>query len=60
MNIWRVKEFEGDGISCPIISINLPLYKRILLLFFRFGLCPMCMTTSIIYAIKKRRGFEKK
>lgn len=53
MNIWGVKEFEGDGKSCPIIPINLPLYKRILLLLFRFGICPICVTMSIIYGIKK-------
>lgn len=59
MNIWGIKEFEGDGVSCPIIPINLPLYKRVLLLFFRFGVCPMCMIMGIIYAIKKKRSHLK-
>lgn len=54
MNILGVKEFEGDGKSCPIIPISLPLHKRILLLFFRFGICPICMTMSIAYAIRKK------
>jgi len=24
INIWGIKEFEGDGVSCPIIPANLP------------------------------------
>ena len=50
---WGIKEFEGDGVSCPIIHANLPFYKKIILFFFRFGICPMCVTMSLGYNILK-------
>ncbi|MDV3616157.1 hypothetical protein CMU80_01680 [Elizabethkingia anophelis] len=53
-NVWGIKEFEGDGVSCPIIPVNLPWYKKIVLTFFRFGICPTCITMSIGYSIKKK------
>jgi hypothetical protein len=53
INIWGIKEFEGDGVSCPIIPANLPWYKKATLTFFRFGVCPMCVTMSLTYSIKK-------
>jgi hypothetical protein len=28
INIWGIKEFEGDGVSCPIIPAQLPWYKN--------------------------------
>jgi hypothetical protein len=53
LNIWGIKEFEGDGVSCPIIPTNLPFHKKAVLLFFRFGVCPMCVTMSLGYSIMK-------
>jgi hypothetical protein len=53
VNIWGIKEFEGDGVSCPIIPANLPWHKKIVLTFFRFGVCPACVTMSITYGIGK-------
>ena len=52
-NSWGIKEFKGDRISCPVIPANLPWYKKAILLFFRFGLCPICVTMSLIYGGKK-------
>ena len=62
INIWGIKEFDGSGISCPIIPANQPWYKKIALTFFRFGVCPLCVTMSLIYSIGKffRKLFEKK
>lgn len=67
LNIWGIREVEGDGISCPVIPANIPWYKKAVLLFFRFGVCPLCVTMSITYSIttffrrivtswRKRRG----
>jgi hypothetical protein len=53
INIWGIKEFEGDGASCPIIPVNLPWYKKVTLVFFRFGVCPLCVTMSLIYSGRK-------
>ena len=53
INIWGIKEFEGDGISCPIIPTKLPWYKKVTLTVFRFGVCPMCVTMSLAFSIKK-------
>lgn len=58
-NIWGIKEYEGDGVTCPIIPANLPLHKKIALTFFRFGVCPMCVTMSITYKIGQLLGFRK-
>ena len=52
-NSWGSKEFEGDGISCPVIPAKLPWYKKAILFFFRFGVCPLCVTMSLIYGSKK-------
>jgi hypothetical protein len=51
VNVWGIKEFEGDGVSCPVIPANLPWYKKVVLTFFRFGVCPMCITMSLTYSI---------
>jgi hypothetical protein len=51
INIWGIKEFEGDGISCPVSPANLPWHKKIILTFFRFGVCPACATMSLTYSI---------
>ncbi|WP_185241858.1 hypothetical protein [Elizabethkingia anophelis] len=51
-NIWGIKEYEGDGESCQIIAANLPWYKKVFLTFFRFGLCPVCITMSLVYSLK--------
>lgn len=53
VNIWGIKEFEGDGKSCPIIPAQLPWYKKVALTFFRFGVCPLCITMSLFYKSKK-------
>ena len=53
VNVWGINEFKGDGVSCPIIPANLPWYKKVLLFFFRFGICPMCITMSLAYNIAK-------
>ena len=53
INIWGIKEFEGDGKSCPIVTTNLPFYKKFVLFFFRFGICPVCVTMSLGYNLKK-------
>ena len=58
LNIWGIKESEGE--SCPIIPAHLPWYKKVALLFFRFGVCPACITMSLAYSIgslfKRRRS----
>ena len=53
MNVWGIKEFEGDGVSCPITPANVPLHKKIVLFLFRFGVCPMCVTMSLGYSLLK-------
>ncbi len=58
-NIWGIREFDGDGISCPVVPANLPFQKRILLTFFRFGVCPMCVTMSLTYKVGQWLGFKK-
>lgn len=51
INVWGIREFDGDGVSCPIVPANLPWPKKIILTFFRFGVCPMCVTLSVTYTI---------
>jgi hypothetical protein len=51
MNIWGIEEYEGDGMSCPIMPANLPAYKKFFLFFFRFGICPLCVTMSLGYSL---------
>jgi len=53
INVWGIKEFEGDGVCCPIIPAQLPLHKKITLFFFRFGVCPACVTMSLAYNLTK-------
>jgi hypothetical protein len=53
INVWGIKEYEGDGVSCPIIPTNLPFHKKVVLFFFRFGVCPLCITMSLAYSIAK-------
>ena len=59
-NIWNIEEYEGDGVSCPITPVNLPWYKKVSLFFFRFGICPLCVTSSVGYslvrAVRNRRA----
>lgn len=57
MNVWGIKEYDGDGASCPIVAANLPWHKKLVLTFFRFGVCPACVTLSVTYAIG--RYFKK-
>jgi len=49
INVWGIKEYEGDSVSCPIIPAHLPFYKKFVLFFFRFGICPMCIIMSLGY-----------
>lgn len=64
INIWGIEEHKGDGASCPIIPAKLPWYKKAGLLFFRFGVCPLCVTMSLTYGVarffKKVRGISSK
>jgi hypothetical protein len=53
INVWGIKEYTGDGTSCPIIPASLPWHKKFILLFFRFGVCPLCVTMSLSYSIGK-------
>lgn len=55
-NIWGIKEYEGDGVSCPIVPASLPWYKKVFLAIFRFGICPACITMSIAHCIKVVHG----
>lgn len=59
VNVWGIKEYEGDGISCPISPVNLPWHKKLLLTFFRFGVCPACVTLSLTYKIAKLLGLKR-
>jgi hypothetical protein len=61
INVWGFQEFKGDGVSCPIIPANLPLYKKVSLTFFRFGVCPLCVVASLTYSIgvSLRKLFQK-
>ena len=57
MNIWNIQEYEKDGPNCPVIPVNLQWYKKVVLFFFRFGVCPMCITSSVLYSAVK--AFKK-
>jgi hypothetical protein len=61
MNIWGIEEYEKGNFSCPIIPKNLSFGQKIVLFFFRFGICPMCITMSLTFAIGKafKRLFQK-
>jgi hypothetical protein len=59
INVWGIKEYEGDGISCPIIPANIPWYKKLVLTFFRFGICPLCITMSLSYKAAQFLGLKK-
>lgn len=51
VNIRGIEVFEDDGKSCPIIPAQLPWYKKFAFTFFRFGVCPLCITMSVGYSI---------
>jgi len=51
LNVWGIREVTGDGSSCPVIPANIPWYKKVILTFFRFGVCPLCITMSLTYSI---------
>ena len=53
INVWGINEYEGDGMSCPITPANLPFHKKFVLFFFRFGICPACVTASLGYNVLK-------
>ena len=59
INIWGINEYEGDGVACPIIPATLPWYKKVGLTFFRFGVCPMCITMSLAYKVAQVLGLKK-
>jgi hypothetical protein len=54
---------EAQGKSCPIIPIeerkNASFWKQTLMFFFRFGVCPMCMTSSITYSLYELVRFRR-
>ena len=52
MNVWGIVEFEGDGVSCPIIPRHLPWYTKALLFVLRFGLCPICIIMSLAFSLR--------
>lgn len=54
MNIWNIQEYQGDGVSCPIIPVALPWPKKFVLFFFRFGICPLCITSSVGYSLLRK------
>jgi hypothetical protein len=56
LNVWGIREYEGDGVSCPIVPANLPWQKKLVLTFFRFGICPMCVTSSLLFSAGKFFG----
>ena len=58
INIWGIQEFEGDGENCPIVPADLPWYKKVALTFFRFGVCPMCITMSLTYKLAHMLGLK--
>jgi hypothetical protein len=61
MNIWGIEEYEKGEFACPIIPKNLSFGQKLVLFFFRFGICPMCITMSLSYAIGKVfKGFFRK
>ncbi len=53
MNVWGIAEYEGDGVSCPIVPRSLPFHQRVVLFFFRFGICPACVTLSLSYGLSR-------
>ncbi len=59
VNVWGINEYEGDGVTCPIVPANLPWYKKVALTFFRFGICPMCVTMSVTYKVAQVLGLKK-
>lgn len=54
---------ETQGKSCPIIPVQerrkAPFWKQTLMFFFRFGVCPMCMTSSITYSLYELVRFRR-
>jgi hypothetical protein len=58
INVWGINEYEGDGINCPIVPAGLPWYKKMMLTFFRFGICPMCVTMSLSYKAAQLFGLK--
>jgi hypothetical protein len=59
INVWGIDEYEGDGVACPIMPTNLPWYKKVALTFFRFGICPTCVTMSLTYKAAQLLGIKK-
>ena len=59
INIWGINEYEGGGVTCPIIPTDLPWYKKVVLTFFRFGVCPMCVIMSLTYKVAQVFGLKK-
>ncbi len=50
-NFWNIQEYTGDGVSCPLTPVSLPRYKKVGLFFFRFGICPLCVASSVAYSL---------
>ncbi|MET3877336.1 hypothetical protein [Chitinophaga sp. OAE865] len=47
----NIRGYKGNGKGCPVIPAHLPWYKKVVLTFFRFGVCPLCITMSVAYSI---------
>lgn len=52
---------ETQGAACPIApgQENATLWKQIVMFFFRFGVCPMCMTSSVTYSLYELVRFRR-
>ncbi len=66
ISVMTFRSNAGDAVqskSCPIISAQerskAPFWKQTLMFFFRFGVCPMCMTSSITYSLYELVRFRR-
>lgn len=54
---------EAQGAACPFIPAEerrrAPLWKQVTTFFFRFGVCPMCMTASVSYSLYELLRFRR-
>jgi hypothetical protein len=54
---------EAQGAACPFIPAEerrrAPLWKQVTTFFFRFGVCPMCMTASVSYSLYELMRFRR-
>lgn len=54
---------EAQGAVCSFITIqerkSTPLWKQVAMFFFRFGVCPMCLTASVSYSLYELVRFRR-